>query len=130
MKTRILRFLLPAILVAAGAGSVAWTWALAQHVDRLEATGKQSAARIDRLEVLLDELARDELTYVASGQIDNETLTATSNRVRQIVSESSWLLGQLLARRGTVCRSAGRSGWPRWQKSMSARERTCRPTLI
>ena len=33
MKTRILRFLLPAILVAAGAGSVAWTWALAQHVD-------------------------------------------------------------------------------------------------
>ena len=97
MKTRILRFLLPAILVAAGAGSVAWTWALAQDVDRLEATGKQSAARIDRLEVLLDELARDELTYVASGQIDNETLTATSNRIRQIGSESTWLLGQLLA---------------------------------
>jgi hypothetical protein len=97
MKTRILRFLLPAILVAAGAGSVAWTWALAQDVDRLEATGKQSAARIDRLDILLDELTQDELTYVASGQIDKQTLTATSNRVRQIMSESTWLLGQLLA---------------------------------
>jgi hypothetical protein len=97
MKTRILRFLLPAILVAAGAGSVAWTWALAQHVDRLESTGKQSAARIDRLDGLLDELARDELTYVASGQIDKETLTATSARLRQMISESTWLLGQSLA---------------------------------
>ena len=97
MKTRILRFLLLAILVAAGAGSVSWTWTLAQHVDRLEATGRQSAARIDRLEGLLDELTRDELTYVASGQIDKETLTSTSNRVRQVTSESAWLLGQLLA---------------------------------
>ena len=97
MKTRILRFLLPAILVAAGAGSVAWTWALAQHVDRLESTGKQSAARIDRLDGLLDELARDQLTYVASGQIDKETLTATSARLRQMISESTWLLGQSLA---------------------------------
>jgi len=97
MKTRILRFLLPAILVAAGAGAVVWTWALAQHVDHLEATGKQSAARIDRIDVLLDELSRDELTYVASGQIDKETLTVTSTRLRQIVSESAWLLGQLLA---------------------------------
>jgi hypothetical protein len=97
MKTRIVRFLLPAILVAAGAGSVAWTWTLAQHVDRLEATGKQSAARIDRLDVFLDELTRDELRYVASGQIDKETLTSTSNRVRQITTESAWLLGQLLA---------------------------------
>ena len=57
MKTRILR-LLPAILVAAGA-SIAWTWALAQHVDRLESTGSSQAARIDRLDGLLDELARD-----------------------------------------------------------------------
>lgn len=97
MKTRIFRLLLPAILVAAGAGSVAWTWALAQHVDQLEATGRQSAARIDRLEVLLDELAHDELTFVVSGQIDRETLTSTSSRLRQIVSESSLLLGQLLA---------------------------------
>ena len=97
MKSRILRFLLPAILVAAGAGSVVWTWALAQHVDRLESTGKQSAARIDRLDVLLDELAQDELKYVASGQIDKETLTATSARIRQMISESTWLLGQALA---------------------------------
>src|SRR5262245_29410849 len=97
MKTRILRFLLPAILIAAGAGSVAWTWALAQHVEHLEATGKQSAARIDRLEALLDEFAQSELTYAASGQIDKETLISTSARIRQIASESSWLLGQLLA---------------------------------
>jgi len=97
MKTRILRFLLPTILVAAGVGSVAWTWTLAQHVDGLEATGRQSAARIDRLEGLLDELTRDELTYVASGQIDKDTLTSTANRVRQIASDSAWLLGQLLA---------------------------------
>jgi hypothetical protein len=97
MKTRIPRFLLPAILVAAGAGGVAWTWALAQHVNRLETSGKQSAARIDRLEVLLDELARDELTYAASGQVDKETLTSTSIRVRQITGETAWLLGQLLA---------------------------------
>ena len=97
MKTRSLRFLLPAILVAAGAGAVVWTWTLAHHVDLVEATGKQSAARIDRIDVLLDELTYDELTYVASGQIDKETLTATSQRMRQIVSESAWLLGQLLA---------------------------------
>src|SRR6187549_3738136 len=68
MKTRILRLLLPAILVATGAGSVAWTWALAQHVGKLEAAGTRSAGRIDRLEALLDELTRDELSYVASGQ--------------------------------------------------------------
>lgn len=97
MKSRILRLLLPAILVAAGAGSVVWTWALAQHVDRLESTGKQSATRIDRLDGLLDELAQDELKYVASGQIDKETLTATSARIRQMISESTWLLGQALA---------------------------------
>jgi hypothetical protein len=97
MKTRIPRFLLPAILVATGAGSVAWTWALAQHVGTLESTGRQSATRIDRLDVLLDELARDELTYVASGQIDKEMLTATSARLRQMISESTWLLAQSLA---------------------------------
>ncbi len=97
MKTRILRLLLPAILVATGAGSVAWTWTLAQHVGKLEAAGTRSASRIDRLEALLDELTRDELSYVASGQIDKETLTATSARVRQIASESTWLLGERLA---------------------------------
>jgi hypothetical protein len=97
MKTRILRFLLPAILVVAGTGGVAWTWALAQHVDQLETTGRQSAARIDRLEALLDEFTHDELIYVASGQVDGETLNNTSNRLRQIESESSWLLGPLLA---------------------------------
>ena len=97
MKTRILRFLLPAILVVAGTGGVAWTWALAQHVDQLETAGRQSAARIDRLEALLDEFTHAELIYVASGQVDGETLNNTSNRLRQFVSESSWLLGQLLA---------------------------------
>ncbi len=97
MTTRILRFLLPAILVAAGSGSVVWTWALAQHVDRLETTGKQTAARIDRLEGVLDELTHNELIYVASGQVDTETLTSTSNLMRQILSDSSWLLGQLVA---------------------------------
>ena len=98
MKTRILRFLLPAILVAAGSGGVAWTWALADHVNQVETAGKQSAARIDRIEVLLDEIALDELRYVASGQIDSETLTSTSSRVREIVSDSSWLFELLLAR--------------------------------
>jgi hypothetical protein len=97
MKTRIFRFVLPAILVGAGAGGVAWTWALAQHVDRLETTAKQSAARIDRIDALLDGLTRDELTYAASGQIDKETLTSTSNRVREITSETTWLLGESLA---------------------------------
>ncbi len=79
MRARILRLLLLTILVAAGLGSVAWTWALAQHVSELETTGKQSASRIDRLDAALDQLAHDELIYVASGQIDKETLTATSN---------------------------------------------------
>jgi hypothetical protein len=97
MTTRILRFLLPAILVAAGSGSVVWTWALAQHVDLLETTGKQTAARIDRLEGVLDELTHNELIYVASGQVDPETLISTSNLMRQILSDSSWLLGQLVA---------------------------------
>jgi hypothetical protein len=97
MKTRILRFLLPAILVAAGAGGVAWTWALAQHVEQLEATGRQTATRIDRLEVVLDELTQNELVYVASGQIDGDTLQSTSTLLRQIVTDSSWLLGQLAA---------------------------------
>jgi len=97
MKAWIIRLLLPTILVAAGLGSVAWTWALAQHVDQLETAGKQSAARIDRLEAALDQLTHDELVYVASGQIDQQTLTATSSLTRQIVSESAWLLGGLVA---------------------------------
>ena len=97
MRARSLRLLLLTILVAAGLGSVAWTWALAQDVAQLETTGKQSAARIDRLEAALDQFAHDELIYVASGQIDRETLTATSNLSRQLVSESAWLLGGLAA---------------------------------
>jgi len=97
MKAWIIRLLLPSILVAAGLGSVAWTWALARHVDQLETTGKQSAARIDRLEAALDQFAHDELNYVASGQIDQQKLTATSALTRQIVSESAWLLGGLAA---------------------------------
>ena len=75
MKAWILRLLLPAVLVAAGLGSVAWTWALAQHVDQIETAGKQTASRIDRVEAALDQLTHDELVYVASGQIDQETLT-------------------------------------------------------
>lgn len=97
MKSRILRFLLPAILIAAGAGGVAWTWTLAQHVEQIEATGRQTATRIDRLEGLLDELTQNELVYVASGEIDGDRLQSTSNLLRQIVADSSWLLGQLAA---------------------------------
>ena len=97
MKTRILRFLLPTILVVAGAGGVAWTWSLAQHVEQLEAAGKQTATRIDRLEVLLDELTQNELVYVASGQIDADRLQSSNNLLRQIVADSSWLLGELVA---------------------------------
>ena len=97
MRARILRRFLLTVLVAAGLGSVAWTWALAQNVTQLETTGKQSAARIDRLEAALDQFAHDELIYVASGQIDREALTATSNLSRQLVSESGWLLGGLVA---------------------------------
>ena len=97
MRARILRRFLLTVLVAAGLGSVAWTWALAQNVTQLETTGKQSAARIDRLEAALDQFAHDELIYVASGQIDREALTATSNLSRQLVSESAWLLGGLVA---------------------------------
>ena len=97
MKTRILRFLLPAILVLAGAGGVAWTWTLAQHVEQVEATGRQSAARIDRVEALLDEFTHNELVYAASGRVDGKTLNVSSNRAQQIVSESSRLLGQSLA---------------------------------
>lgn len=97
MKAWILRLLLPTILVAAGLGSVAWTWTLAQHVDQLEAAGRQTAARIDRMDAALDQLARDELTYAASGQPDRQTLTATSTLTRQVVSESAWLLGGLVA---------------------------------
>jgi hypothetical protein len=98
MKTRILRFLLPAILVAGGGGAVAWTWAVAQRVEQLEVTGRQTAARIDRLEVLLDEVTQNELRYVASGQTDPEMLQSTGNLLRQIATDSSWLLAQLAAR--------------------------------
>jgi hypothetical protein len=97
MKAWILRLLLPAVLVVAGLGSVAWTWALAQHVDQIETAGKQTASRIDRLEAALDQFTHDELVYVASGQIDQEALTSTSNLTRQLVSESAWLLGGLVA---------------------------------
>ncbi len=97
MKAWIIRLLLPTILVAAGLGSVAWTWSLAQHVDQLETAAKQTAARIDRLEVALDQLTHDELAYVASGQIDQQTLTSASNVIRQIVSESAWLFEGLVA---------------------------------
>ena len=68
MKTRILRFLLPAILVVAGTGGVAWTWALAQHVDQLETAGRQSAARIDRLEALLDEFTQPSSSMSRQGK--------------------------------------------------------------
>ncbi|HEU4693198.1 MAG TPA: GAF domain-containing protein [Vicinamibacterales bacterium] len=104
MKSRILRLLLPAILVAAGAGGVVWTWALAQHVEQLEGTGRQTATRIDRLDVLLDELTQNELVYVASGEIDSDRLQSTSKLLRQIVADSSWLLGGLVA---TAAPSAG-----------------------
>jgi hypothetical protein len=97
MKTRILRFLLPAILVAAGGGAVAWTWTLAQHLEHLEATGRQTGARIDRLEVLLDEMTQNELRYVASGETDADMLRSTSNLLRQIATDSSRLLAQLAA---------------------------------
>ena len=97
MKSWILRLLLPAVLVAAGLGSVALTWALAQHVDQIETAGKQTASRIDRVEAALDQFTHDELVYVASGEIDQETLTATSNLTRQIISESAWLFGGLVA---------------------------------
>jgi hypothetical protein len=97
MKAWILRLLPPAVLVVAGLGSVAWTWGLAQQVDRIETAGKQTASRIDRLEAALDQLVHDELVYVASGQIDQEALTSTSNLTRQIISESAWLLGGLVA---------------------------------
>jgi hypothetical protein len=107
MKTRILRLLLPAILVAAGSGGVAWTWALAEHVNQVETAGKRSATRIDRIEVLLDEMAHDELAYVAAGQVDSEMLTSAGRRVRQIVSESSGLFGQLLARASPAAAMAG-----------------------
>ena len=97
MKTRILRFLLPAILIAAGAGGVAWTWALAQHVEQIEATGRQTATRIDRLEGLLDELTQNELDVRRVGRNRRRPLQSTSNLLRQIVADSSWLLGQLAA---------------------------------
>ena len=54
-------------------------------------------------------MALDELAYVASGQIDSETLTSAGSRVRQIVSESSWLFEQLLARASTAAAMAGES---------------------
>jgi hypothetical protein len=97
MKAWILRLFPPTILVVAGLGSVAWTWALAQHVDRVDTSGKQTAARIDRVEAALDQLGHDELVYVASGQIDPETLTSTSKLTRQIISESAWLFDGLVA---------------------------------
>jgi hypothetical protein len=97
MKAWIFRLLLPAVLVVAGLGSVAWTWALAQHVDQIETAGKQTASRIDRLEAALDQFTHDELVYVASGQIDQEALTSTGNPTRQLISESAWLLGGLVA---------------------------------
>src|SRR5688572_16963882 len=107
MKTRSLRFLLPAILMAAGSGGVAWTWALAEHVNQVETAGKQSATRIDRIEALLDKIAQDELAYVASAQIDSELLTSGGSRVRQIQSESATLFGQLLARASPAAAMAG-----------------------
>jgi hypothetical protein len=97
MKAWILRLFFPALLIVAGLGSVVWTWTLAQHVDQIETAGKQTASRIDRVEAALDQLAHDELVYVASGQIDQEGLTSASNQTRQIISESAWLLGGLVA---------------------------------
>lgn len=97
MNARMLRYVVPTILVTAGLGAVAWTWTLAQDVDHLETTGRQSSTRIDRLDALLDEVARGELMYVASGQIEKDSLTSTSRNLQQIVSDTSWLLGQSMA---------------------------------
>ena len=57
----------PAILVGAAAALLHGHGAVAQRVEQLEA-GRQTATRIDRLEVLLDEVMLNELRYVASAR--------------------------------------------------------------
>lgn len=92
MQTRIGWFVVPALLLAAGCGAVAWTWSLAQHIDQLQRAGDQSVARIDRLDALLDDLADGELAYAASGRADSQTLNAASTALQQIASESAALV--------------------------------------
>lgn len=96
MQTKVVRFVLPAMLLTAGCGAAFWTWTLARHVHLVERTGRQTSARIDRLETLLDEVADQELIYVA-GRVDREMLERTSSTLDEIASETPALVTQALA---------------------------------
>jgi hypothetical protein len=95
MQRKVVSFLVQVMLLAAGCGAAFWTWTLARHVDLVERTGRETSARIDHLETLLDEVADQELIYVA-GRFDRETLERSSTVLEQIAAESGALLEQAL----------------------------------
>jgi hypothetical protein len=99
MQSRLVRVVLPAIVLIAGAGMAAWSWHLAQRVTALHQTADTTFARVDRLQEWLDAVADQELLYVSSGRVDRQTMEATSSLLRQIASDCAALAGGSLSMR-------------------------------
>jgi len=97
MQTSFVRFLLSATLLAAGAGAAFWTWTLVQHIAHVEQRGVQTGAHIDRLQLLLDEVAEQEMSYAASSILDPQALDRVASVLQEIAAESTSLLTQSLA---------------------------------
>ena len=97
MQTSFVRFLLSATLLAAGAGAAFWTWTLVQHIAHVEQRGVQTGVHIDRLQLLLDEVAEQEMSYAASSILDPQALDRVASVLQEIAAESTSLLTQSLA---------------------------------
>jgi hypothetical protein len=119
---RIFRFLLLALLIAAGCGTGFWAWTIARHVDELERIGQDNLRRIDRLDTDLDEIAQEELTYAASGGAAGPTLERTSNAMRHLASETPPLLARLFAENSNPARAVAEASSTIAEVEGSARE--------
>jgi hypothetical protein len=119
---RIFRFLLLALLIAAGCGTGFWAWTIARHVDEVERIGQDNLRRIDRLETDLDEIAQEELTYAASGGAAGPTLERTSNAMRHLASETPPLLARLFAENSNSARAVAEASSTIAEVEGSARE--------
>ena len=97
MQGWIRRFIVPALLLAAGCAAAAWAWRLAGHVQSIEHASERTAARIDRVQALLDELQERELGFAGSRHLEGSSLAGVSDLLTQTVVESSLLNSQSLA---------------------------------
>jgi len=97
MQTRIIRWLLPIVLLAVGAGAVASIWMAAQDILALEHQARQTASRIDQADGILDSLSGLELSYARSGYVEAPALQSAFERLRRLIISNAAVLGDTLA---------------------------------